>query len=312
MTSRDRGASKCPLETSERKRLAACKNDKQRMELFPEFTRSELREWAKMAKAEFPNGNKQEAIRTAIIIPDMQVPFHDQETMKAVEKFMAAHRWDVYLNLGDFMDFDMISKFNKEALRLLEGRRIQEDYEHGNQILDRHQRIVRENNPNAEFVLLEGNHEERIERLLNRMPQFEGILEVEHGLRLEERGFKWVRCWSKGEVYKLGKAYFSHGQYTNKYHANKMVDQFGVNIFYGHTHDIQSMPKVLRGKDRTIEGSSLGCLCRYDQQYMKGRPSNWQQGFAVMHILPNGFFNLYVVRIFNHRFVGPDGVLYAP
>ena len=46
-----------------------------------------------------------------IILPDMQVPFHDEESIAAVEKYMAAHRWDGYLNLGDFMDIFELSKY---------------------------------------------------------------------------------------------------------------------------------------------------------------------------------------------------------
>lgn len=250
-------------------------------------------------------------IRRVIILPDMHVPFHDVKTLKAVEKFMAAHVWDEYVNLGDLMDFDMLSKFNAEMLRLLEGRRIQEDYEHAGEILDRHARILRSKNPNCLMTLLEGNHDERVERLLNKMPQFVGLLEVEVGLRLKERGIKWVRSWTKGELYKVGKMYFSHGLYTNQYHAKKMVDNFGVNIYYGHTHDVMSIPRIMRGKDKTVEGGSLGCLC-LPQPYMRGAPDKWQQAFGVAYVKPNGFYTMYVVKIFDHSFVGPDGVLYKP
>lgn len=250
-------------------------------------------------------------IRKVIILPDMHVPSHDTQTLKAVEKFMAAHTWDEYVNLGDLMDFDMLSRFNAEMLRLLEGRRIQEDYELAGEILDRHAKILRSKNPDCLMTLLEGNHDERVERLLNKMPQFTGLLEVEHGLRLKERGIKWVRSWTKGELHKIGKMYFSHGNYINAYHAKKMVDSYGVNVYYGHTHDVMSIPKVHQGKDRTIEGCSLGCLC-LPQPYMRGKPDRWQQAFGVAYVQPDGHFTLYVVKIFNHKFVGPDGVLYKP
>lgn len=254
---------------------------------------------------------KHKDIRAWIVIPDMQVPFHDKRSLKAVEKFMSAHRWDGYLNIGDFMDFDQISSFNANKLRLLEGRNILKDYEVGNRILDRHQEIVRKNNKHAEFVLIEGNHEYRIERYLDVNPQFTGMLEVENALRLKERGFKWVRNWSKGDLYRIGKACFAHGQYTNQYHSKKMVDTYGDNIFYGHTHDVQSFSRVVRGRNKTQVGQSLGCLCNYELSYIEKNPSNWQQAFAVFYFLPNGLFSYYIPRIFNHTFVGPDGVTYS-
>lgn len=253
---------------------------------------------------------QKDKIEAWIVIPDMQVPYHDKRSLKAVEKFMAAHKWDGYINLGDFMDFDQISSFNANKMKLIEGRRILKDYDIGNEILDRHQAIIRKKNPDAEFVLLEGNHEFRIERYLEVNPQFTGMVEVETALRLKERGFKWVRCWEKGDIFKKGKASFTHGQYTSKYHAAKMVDTYGDNIFYGHTHDVMSFPRTLRGKNKTHVGQSLGCLCDYELSYIKKNPSNWQQAFGVFYFQPNGFFNHYVTQIFNHKFIGPDGVEY--
>lgn len=246
-----------------------------------------------------------------IIIPDMQVPFHDKRSLAAVEKFMAAHRWDGYLNIGDFMDFDQISSFNKNNLRAIEGRKILKDYEVGNEILDRHQKIIRKKNPDAKFVLIEGNHEYRIERYIDANPQVEGLFEVEHGLKLKERGFEWVRNWTNGDMYTVGKANFVHGQYTSKYHASKMVDNYGDNIFYGHTHDVQSYARTSRGRNTTQVGQSLGCLCTYELSYIKKNPSNWQQAFGVFYFTKGGFFSYYIPRIFSHKFVAPDGVEYS-
>ncbi len=208
------------------------------------------------------------------------------------------------------MDFDMISSFNNNKPRLKQNRILDIDYTLTNKILDRHQAIIRSRNKNAKFFLLEGNHEERIERLLDVFPEFQGKLEVEKCLRLKERNIKWVRAWSKGELYRIGKATFTHGLYTNTYHAKKMVDAFGQSIFYGHTHDIMEIPRTHKGRSDLIVGQSIGCLCEYDQSYMKGKPSNWQQGFMVLHKFPNGNYTYYIVRIIDHQFIGPDGVLY--
>ena len=89
-----------------------------------------------------------------------------------------------------------------------------------------------------------------------------------------------------------------------------MVNNFGVNIYYGHTHDHQSFSKILKGKDKTVEGMSLGCICE-EQAYMQGRPSSWQQGFGVFHFdRGTGFYNMSFVKIFNHGFIAPDGRMY--
>src|SRR5207253_4459819 len=110
--------------------------------------------------------------------------------------------------IGDFLDFDCISDHNARNLRAVEGATIEEDYRIGNVILDRWQGLC------DKIVLLEGNHDYRVERFIDAYPRMAGSLEVEKGLHLKERGIKWVRSWSKGEVYKVGKAGFIHGLYT--------------------------------------------------------------------------------------------------
>jgi hypothetical protein len=187
---------------------------------------------------------------------------------------------------------------------------VDETFRAGNAILDRHQSIIRARNPDAKFVLLEGNHDWRAVSYTDKHPELGGVLDVSRNLRLKERGFKWVRSWSKGELYRLGNAYFTHGKIVSKYHAAVMAARYGVPIFYGHTHDISEFSQVLHGADKTIVGKSLGCLCRYDQAYMRGAPSNWQQAVSTFFVKPNGFFNEYTSRIFNHRFTAPDGKEY--
>lgn len=254
------------------------------------------------------------ASQRVLVLPDMQIyainddiAGLDLETWRAVLKYIDDYKWDEVIILGDFLDFNCISHHNKDLPRLTHGQSVTSDYRAGNKILDQLQKAAE----GAKITLLEGNHEYRYERLTDALPVFEGLMDVEDGLRLKERGIKYVRAWSKGDVYEIGKANFIHGLYINEFHAKKHVMQFGTNIFYGHTHDVQSYSQILRGDNKTIVGQSLGCLCVYDLPYMRGRPSKWQQAFGVFHFLPDGFFNYTVTRIFKHRFVSPEGRLYG-
>ena len=244
-----------------------------------------------------------------IVLPDMQVPYHDKLTLRAVEKYMAAHRWDGYINLGDLCDFNELSRFN-EGFPGRIAERVDQTFAAVNEILDRHQAIIRKRNPDARYILIEGNHDYRAVTYTEKHPELGDSLNVPKNLHLASRGFEWVPSWSKGKLFKLGNAYFMHGLITSKYHAAVMAARYGVPTYYGHTHDIQEFPMVLHGADKTIVGKSLGCLCRYDQAYMKGTPSNWQQAVSTFFVLPNGFYTEYTSRIFNHRFVGPDGAIY--
>lgn len=249
-------------------------------------------------------------IYRVVVISDLQIPYQDERSLSVVERYIADHKWDELIWIGDFMDFDYLSSFNEDSPRRLEGKRMKNDYAYAGLIMDRQIAAASKKNPNCKFTLLEGNHEYRVEKAIDKAPMLEGWMEVPTGLKLAERGVKWIQSWSKGRIYKIGHANFIHGQYTNKYHASKMVDNYGANIFYGHTHDIMRMPKVSKGDNKSRIGQSIGCLCEVQQSYMKGRPSNWQQGFGVFHFRPDGNFNAYVVDINKHCFTSPEGETY--
>jgi len=251
-------------------------------------------------------------IQSVLVLPDLQIPYEDKKSLKAVERFMAAYRWDGVIYLGDFLDLDVISKYNQENLREREQRRLEADFAVGGEILDRHLKILRKKNPKVKVWLIEGNHEFRMHAYIDKHPELEGLMEVPIGLDLARRGIEWIPFWSKGAVLTIGHASFIHGVYANEHHAKKHADRYGCNVFYGHVHDVQSYSKVALGNEKVFVGHSLGCLCEREQKYMRGKPSNWQQAFGVFHFQKDGFFNYYVVRIFEHKFIAPDGLLYGP
>jgi predicted phosphodiesterase len=244
--------------------------------------------------------------KRVLVLPDLHIPDEDKKTLRAVERYMADHKWDKVIYLGDFMDLGVISSHNKNNLRGIAGQSLAKDYAAGNDVLDRHQKLC----PGAEFVLLEGNHEFRVERYIDANPQMAGLCEVPLRLDLEHRGITWVPSWSEGTVHTEGKAGFHHGLYVGRNHARKHVEAVDYNLFYGHTHDVELAPKVFHGDNGTIVAQSLGCLCNYRQGYLLGKPTKWQQAVTTFHFRPDGFFNHFVTMIFDHAFISPEGVFY--
>jgi predicted phosphodiesterase len=247
--------------------------------------------------------------KTGIVLPDMQCPEQDNITLRAVEAYMAEHVWDLWVNLGDFLDFKEISTYEERKKTGRDGA-IAKNYDAGNALLDRHQKIIRGNNPDAEMVLLQGNHDYRIEAYKEVHPEIKKMVDYDRCLRLKERNIRWIKNWEKGALFKKGKAYFAHGSIHNMYHAKHMANRYGVCIYYGHTHDVMEIPVERLGDNSTVVGKSLGCLCKYNQKYLKGNPTKWQQAFAVFYFFPDGYYTEHTVRIFKHRFVSPEGKVY--
>jgi predicted phosphodiesterase len=247
-------------------------------------------------------------MKKALVLADLHIPHTDWKALSAVEKYISNERWDYIIYLGDFLDLDHISSYNSDSPRKTEGKRILHDYAIANKVLDKHQKLVRKHNKNGAFVLLSGNHSARLEKLLDKIPQLEGLIELKNGLKLEERNFKFVDNFPNGEVYYLGNLLLTHGNYTSLHHAKKMVESYG-SVLYGHTHQIQSHTRTRFNKKEIDIGQSIGCLCEYDQPYIKGKPTSWVKSFAVVYFDDN-IFNIYPVIIWEDKFVSPSGICY--
>jgi hypothetical protein len=243
-----------------------------------------------------------------LVLPDFQFPFVDWKTWRVVLAYIGENWWDQMVQLGDFADWDWCSRWTAENKRRQENQRFAKEYAELNKFLDTLQNAVRNKNKDAEMVILQGNHDYRVEVVMDKDPQYEGMLEMEKNLRFDERKITYWKYWEHRKPYKIGKALFIHGQYTNDAHAKKTALNFNKNVFYGHTHDRQLYTKTTMGQ--SIQAESLGTLSRYDLSYMGKKPSNWMQCFAVFHFRPNGTFNHYTTNIVNHEFTSPEGVHY--
>lgn len=258
-------------------------------------------------------------IQAGLVICDEQFPHHDPAAIRAVRMYARSRVWDHFIHLGDGMDFDAISSFSQRQLEKLSGYNFAADYTAYGAHLDDWSAAVehqarRQKKALPKKYFIEGNHEYRVVPYLDLHPQLRGLVEVPIGLDLEARGYEWIPFWAEGESLQIGHATFIHGLYTTMTHARKHVLTFGTNVFYGHTHDVMCIPAVFQGEGKTIVGQSLGCLC-LPQQYMRGRPNNWQQAFGVFFWDENGMFSYYVPRILKDdkgraSFIAPDGKVY--
>lgn len=228
---------------------------------------------------------------------------------------MAAHTWDGVICLGDFLDLEMISRWNVDKPRKLEGKRVKHAIDIGRFVLERRTNLLRlgpNGNPDCRYIYIQGNHEFRAEAILDQQPWWEGIIDLQGALNLAQLGVEWVPNWSDPrKAFRKGKATFIHGMYLNQYHAAKTVSRFGTNVFYGDTHTVQEHALVQGNGANAIVGKSLGCLCDPKQmEYIRGKPQNWVQACSTFFFLPDGNFTEYTSKIFHHRFVSPEGVLF--
>jgi predicted phosphodiesterase len=249
--------------------------------------------------------------RRGLITPDKHFPRESITAMTAVLRFAAERHWDFYVDLGDMLDFGCISPHSANSPGLTEGERLKSDIDYGNAMLDLTVKAVRNRNPACEIYYVQGNHEYWLEKLVQRMPVFEGLLDLPTMLRLDERRITWIPSHSLGHKLEVGTdRMILHGQYHNKYHASKHADAHAKSVIYGHTHSFDSYDREQWGFGRTIHAQSLGCLCKFEQFYRHGMPDKWSHGFGVLDVLEDGRTFLHTVRIRDGVFTSPEGSLY--
>ena len=254
--------------------------------------------------------NKTEQVKKGIILADLQFPKHNRKLLELWEQYLASEKWDYIIYLGDFADMDAISHhaIERSELRMLEGKRLKEDYTDMSAILRRHRKIVG-NDCKIYFFL--GNHEEWAEKFVDKYPMLEGMIEIQHNLPFKELNIDVI---GYRKHLKIGKIYFIHGDLNRSFapanHARKVIDIYGKNVVYGHHHTLQVAAKLSpAGIDETHTAHCIPALCDINPDWAGGRPNQWLNGFGVFYVTPTAFSVLPIVSAKN-KFVSPEGRMY--
>jgi len=234
---------------------------------------------------------------------DMHHPKHDQRLWNNLLRFAEDFRPTAWVFGGDNMDMEPVSHWIGNKRRKIEGLRLCEDYESFNRdVLARVDALLPED---AERIFLLGNHEDWVEQYIDEHPEVEGFLEVRKNLNLE----RWD-VYDYGEVAKIGKLHFIHGEYFNIHHAHKTGQVYGRNVVMGHTHTYQVHTHTVPTDVESHSAIALPCGCHLNPNYRKNKPNAWVTGFGVFYVHPNGNFDLYPVIAVNGSFIAPNGTLY--
>ena len=278
--------------------------------------------------------------KTAVILPDPQIgfrkfddgtldPFHDLQAMNVaiqiVEYEQAKNGVEQVVNLGDFLDLPSQGRFAQEA-SFANTTQLAVDY--GHEFLGQQRAAA----PDAEIVLIEGNHDRRLQNFVEanalaafglkraQMPDEWPVMSLPYLLRLDELKVTYIDSYPAGKHWVNDKLRAIHGYKvrSNGSTAAAYTNDMGhLSTVFGHTHrlEIQSRTTWDRmGKIRSM-AISPGCLCRINGGVPSvlgaidpnGRPKeefeNWQQGVAVVKYKDSGEFFVDLVQIDDGRTV---------
>ena len=243
------------------------------------------------------------SIVRGVAVYDLHHPKHDPHLWRNILAFASEFRPTAWVFGGDNMDMESVSHWIQNKRRVLEGRRLRLDYlRFAREVLEPVNDLLPDD---AERIFLLGNHEDWVEQYIDVHPEVEGLLEIEDNVDLSG----WS-VYEYGEVAKIGKLHFIHGDYHNIHHAHKTGLVYGRNVVMGHTHTYQVHTHTTPVDVESHSAVALPCACNLNPTYRLNKPNAWVTGFGVFYVHPNGNFNLYPVVAVDGAFTAPDGTRY--
>lgn len=241
-------------------------------------------------------------MKTYVVLNDVQFPFEDKKVLwDLVVPFVEELRPNGVILNGDIVDCYSLSEFTKNPL---EEADLTKEIRLADRLMNRLSKAAKSSD---ELIWLGGNHEARLQRYVWKHAPVLGAVE---GVRfpnlfnLQHYGFQWLEY---GDKHYLGKLMVTHGTEVNKHSGWTARSHFlkhGTSVLIGHTHRLGVFHATNDVGDHAAYEN--GCLCRLDPEY---DPSpNWQHGFAVVHVLDDGYFNTQQMRILERKkfFYGSD------
>lgn len=233
--------------------------------------------------------------RMHLIIPDVQAkPTERIDFLEWIGKYIADKRPDVIICIGDFGDVASLSRYDWGKLQG-EGRRLIKDLD----ITKKAMRLLCE--PFAsipgykpEMHMFEGNHEQRMDTIVEDNPYLEGLIGT-HLLNWEEFGWKVHKFLHIGIIDGVQYShYFTSGSRGSPVSsARALVMQQGRSSIMGHEQktDVAFNPK-------NHQWGIFSGLCNlHDEKYLGPQGNFVRRQILVLHEVEDGRFDPMFVSL---------------
>lgn len=261
-----------------------------------------------------------------VALPDPQIgyrdlpggldPFHDEHAMNVALQIVSwleeNDQVDTIVNLGDFIDLPAQGRFEQEPAF---ARTTQDAFDRGHLFLQEQRAAA---GPKAKIVLIEGNHDRRMEKFImtNAATAFGlkkansdslPVMSIPYLLRLEEIGVEYIDAYPAGQYWLTDRLRAVHGTKVRSNGSTAAAytnDTPHISTVFGHVHRQELQSRTIFDRNGSIKSVAIspGCLCRVDgavpsvngSTKIDGTPQkyyeNWQQGVAVITTDGDDFF----------------------
>jgi len=237
------------------------------------------------------------------VIPDAQVkPGVPTDHLRAAGNYIVAKKPDVVICLGDFWDMPSLSSYDK-GKKSYEGRRYKADIEAGRQGMQqllgplmaynkrRRQNKKQQYLPRLVFLL--GNHEQRIERVIESDPILEGTIGYQD-FKLEELGWEVHDFREPVEIDGIVYSHYFYNPNSGNPWGGKCstkLNNIGFTFTMGHQQGLDIAMKHL-ANGTTLRGLVAGSFYQHEENYKGPQANNHFQGCIYKHEVKDGNYNL--------------------
>ena len=235
-----------------------------------------------------------------LIIPDAQIkPGGRAEHIKWAGEAILEYRPDVVVCLGDWWDFPSLNSHAEKGSAELEGARYQEDVDAGNvsfRILDSYFKKSRSKTWRPRRVFLEGNHENRANRIASNDPKWKGIIGSHNCQTLDWERHKFLKIV---EIDGIAYCHYFANPFSGKPIGGTIVSRLnniGKSFVQGHQQGFLYASKQY--PDHVKHGLVAG---RFYLDHENYRPDDVQatewSGIVVLNGVRRGDYDLMPLRM---------------
>lgn len=251
-------------------------------------------------------------VKRILVVPDTHVPYHDRKAWSVALSITREWKPHRVILIGDFMDTESVSRHPKTQPDVI---RLSEEYYETNLRLDEIQNAA----PDASWLYVEGNHENRVAKWCNEFGTMDGMLNLPEALYLRPRdegyhrsssvlrGMEWIPL--SRQPYVIDGVAYLHGVYENQHHAHFHASQLAPTtgapeVVYGHMHTLQSATSGTIPGRPGYRATCCGFLGDSSlpvfRSYVKGQPKPWDVGLLLQEV-SGGLVTNLPIRIIGGR-----------
>jgi hypothetical protein len=258
--------------------------------------------------------------RKILALGDIHLPHQDDEAVACALGIARAWRPDLVVQVGDMCDAGQWSSHGRKSRREAKAVAWQQELALAGLLCDE----IREASGGEVWWML-GNHEARAERELLALPWGEGIADLVSPEVVVGRSRPWLKIhpygaspadWPEiapGLVVVHG---LDEGRHATAAHLQTCAP---FSVLHGHTHRPVHVYRSVPCRTFEVGGYRLaqphvlqhaitpGCLSDLQPGWLRGKPSGWAHGAALINVAADGTWSASLVAIQRGRAILPWG-----